>query len=47
MTQLPFKCTAKNREGHTCYELFAEKAKLEEHLKGDRYVHNFIRDHTL
>ena len=47
MTQLPFKCTAKDEEGQTCYELFAEKAKLEEHLKGDRYVHNFIRDHTL
>ena len=47
LTQLPFKCTAKDEEGQTCYELFAEEAKLEEHLKEARYGHSFILDNHL
>ena len=33
MTQLCYKCTAKDEQGKTCTEFFAEKAKLEEHLE--------------
>ena len=47
MTQFLFKCTAKDEEGQTCYELFAENAKLEEHEKEARYGHRFILDWTL
>ena len=51
MTQLLYKCTAKDEQGQTCYELFAEKAKWEEHVKeahyGHSYHHSFILDNHL
>ena len=33
MTQLPYKCTAKDEQGKTCTEFFLEKAEWEEHEK--------------
>jgi hypothetical protein len=51
LTQLLYKCTAKDEQGQTCYELFAEKAKWEEHVKearyGRSYPHSFILDNHL
>jgi hypothetical protein len=44
MTQLPYKCTAKNDQGKTCTEFFAEKAKWEEHVRQgllNGYSHSF------
>ena len=41
MTQLPFKCTAKDEQGKTCTEFFAERAKWEEHVGEDRGYHSF------
>jgi len=51
MTQLLYKCTAKDEQGQTCYELFEEKTKWEEHVKearyGHSYPHKFILDNHL
>ena len=44
MTQLPYKCAAKNDQGLTCTEFFAEKAKWQEHVKQgflNGYSHSF------
>ena len=43
MTQLPYKCTAKDEQGKTCTEFFLEKAEWEKHEKdGLKYsVHSF------
>ena len=44
MTQLCYKCTAKDEQGKTCTEFFAEKTKWEEHVEHDLkygYGHSF------
>ena len=41
MTQLCYKCTAKDEQGKTCTEFFAEKAKWEEHVEEGRSYHSF------
>ena len=41
MTQLLYKCTAKDEQGKTCTEFFAEKEKWEEHVAEGRGYHSF------
>ena len=41
MTQLAYKCTFKDELGKTCTEFFAEKAKLEEHIRKGYHGHSF------
>ena len=44
LTQLPYKCTAKDEQGKTCTEFFLEKAEWEKHEKDGLkwgYLHSF------
>ena len=43
MTQLHFKCTAKDEQGKTCTEFFLEKAEWEKHEKdGLKWIKNIV-----
>ena len=44
MTQLHYKCTVKDTDGSTCVEIFAEKAKWEEHEAKNKDFHCFPTD---